>query len=135
LVAACATTTATTPNLPTAEVAVDEMMLRVWIADEADERRQGLRAVERLPDEIDGMLFGFPEPATPTFVMLDTLIPLDIWFFDAGGDLIGSAEMAPCPAEPCPGYPAPGQVRWALETPLRVYDFREGAVLSTSTSG
>jgi uncharacterized membrane protein (UPF0127 family) len=33
--------------------------------------------------------------------MLDTLLPLDIAFFDAGR-VVGVATMAPCAARPCP---------------------------------
>ncbi|MGH8870960.1 MAG: DUF192 domain-containing protein [Acidimicrobiia bacterium] len=109
--------------------------LNVWVADEPEERQQGLRGVSRLPDEVDGMLFVFPEPAIPTFVMLGALIPLDLWFFDGEGALAGSAEMEPCPEEPCPRYPAPGPVTRALETPLGEHDFQPGDGLSTSASG
>lgn len=109
--------------------------LEVWVADDPDERRQGLRAVAELPEGIDGMLFVFPEPATPNFVMSETLIPLEVWFFDEQGLLVGSHEMTPCDAEPCPLYPAPGPVAWALETPLGERDFQSGDVLSTSVSG
>jgi uncharacterized membrane protein (UPF0127 family) len=129
------TTTTVTTSLPATELAVGEETLNVWVADEPEERRQGLRAVAALPDEIDGMLFVFPEPTTPNFIMADTLIPLEVWFFDSEGSLIGSHEMTPCPADPCPLYPAPGPVGWALETPLGARDFQPGALLSTSASG
>ncbi len=128
-------TTAVTPSLPTTELAVGEETLNVWVADEPEERQQGLRAVAALPDEIDGMLFVFPEPTTPNFIMAETLIPLEVWFFDPEGSLIGSHEMTPCPADPCPLYPAPGPVGWALETPLGARDFQPGELLSTSASG
>jgi len=129
------TTTTVTPALPTTELEVGEETLDVWVADEPEERRQGLRAVAALPDGIDGMLFVFPEPTTPNFIMSETLIPLEVWFFDPEGSLIGSYEMTPCPADPCPLYPAPGPVGWALETPLGARDFQPGDLLSTSASG
>jgi len=83
-----------------------------------------------IPGGADGMLFVHDTPQQVTFVMLDVPIPLDVWFFDLDGALIGSAEMAPCPAEPCPLYASPGEVSWALETPAGVYEFEAVAVLT-----
>ena len=128
-------TSTVTPDLPTIGLTIGEDALEVWVADEPEERQQGLRAVAELPDGVDGMLFVFPEPTTPNFIMSGTLISLEVWFFDTGGSMIGSHEMTPCPDDPCPLYPAPGPVGWALETPLGERDFRPGAVLSTSASG
>jgi len=105
------------------------------VADEPDERSRGLREVTRLPADIDGMLFAFTEPAVPTFVMEDTRLALDLWFFDEDGVLVATEEMEPCSAEPCSRYPAPGEVSWALETPLGVHEFEPGDLLSTSDSG
>jgi len=107
----------------------------VWVADDTDERSQGLRGVGSLPTDIDGMLFVWDAPTETAFVMEDTLIPLDVWFFDAEGVLIGSHEMTPCTADPCPGYPTPGAVSWALETPQGGQAFEIGDRLSTSASG
>jgi uncharacterized protein len=129
------TTTTVIPALPTTELTVGEETMEVWVADEPHERQQGLRAVAELPDGIDGMLFVFPEPTTPNFIMSGTRIPLEVWFFDPEGSLIGSHEMTPCSAEPCPLYPAPGPVGWALETPLGARSFQPGDLLSTSASG
>ena len=53
---------------------------------------------------LDGMLFVFPVPSSPSFWMKDTLIPLDIGFFDEDGVLIGVLTMDPCREEPCRGY-------------------------------
>ena len=128
-------TSAVTPELPTTVLAVGDDTLEVWVADEPAERQQGLRAVAELPDGIDGMLFVFPEPKTPNFIMSGTPLPLEVWFFDSEGSLIGSHEMTPCPEDPCPVYPAPGPVSWALETPAGERDFQQGDLLSTSASG
>ena len=120
---------------PTAEVAVGDTELRVWVADDSAERNQGLRRVGELPPEVDGMLFVWDTPTPAIFVMEDTLIPLDVWFFDDEGALIGTHEMSPCSAGPCPRYPAPAPVRWALETPLGDQQFQSGDLLWTSASG
>lgn len=122
-------------DLPQADITVGGTDLRVWVADEPGERSEGLSQVDRLPGGVDGMLFVFPTPSLPTFVMKETRFPLDLWFFDPGGALIGMAEMQPCPADPCPRFPAPGEVGWALETAQGSYRFEEGEVLSTSGSG
>lgn len=100
--------------------------MTVLVADTPSLREQGLRGVEALPDEVDGMLFMFEEPRPATFGMRDTLIPLDIWWFDAGGVLLGSARMEPCLSAPCPSYGSPGPISWALETPAGEIDLRAG---------
>jgi uncharacterized membrane protein (UPF0127 family) len=122
-------------GLPTTDVMVGDTELRVWVADDGAERSQGLRQVEALPDDIDGMLFVWESPTETAFVMAETLIALDVWFFDDGGVLIGTHAMTPCADEPCPTYPTPGPVRWAIETPLEAQQFEEGARLTTSPSG
>lgn len=129
--AACAVSPGADP-FPTAEISVDGEELTVWVADEAAERRQGLRGVEALPDRVDGMLFVFSPPAAAAFVMEDTLIPLDLWFFDESGSLVEAVTMTPCPADPCPTYPAPSPVAWALETPAGRYELSPGSVLVAS---
>lgn len=101
------------------------------VADTTELRQRGLRDVESLPDGVDGMLFVFEESRSATFGMLDTLIPLDIWWFDAEGALLGVTEMTPCPEEPCASYASPAPVRWALETPTGARAFPGGALLST----
>lgn len=121
-------------DLPSEEVSVGDTGLEVWVVDDPGERSQGLRGVTGLPDDVDGMLFVFSPATTPTFIMEDTLIPLDLWFFDEAGDLIGWEGMVPCETDPCTRYPAPGVVGWALETPQGDYEFEIGDVLTTSGS-
>jgi hypothetical protein len=119
---------------PTAEVTVGDVELSVWVADDPTERSQGLRRVEELPAEIDGMLFVWETPTSAVFVMEDTLIPLDVWFFDEEGRLVGTHEMSPCLDGPCARYPSPGPVRSALETPLGVVELGEGDRISAFPS-
>lgn len=122
-------------RFPIGEISVGEASLSVWVADEAPERRQGLRGVARLPDEIDGMLFVFPMPASLSFTMRDTLIPLDIWWFDGDMRLIGRTAMEPCQGEPCVSYGSPGDARWALETMAGEWTFMTGSELSIVENG
>ena len=87
--------------------------------------------VEELPAGVHGMLFAYAEPRSTSFHMLNTPMPLDIWWFDSDGVLVGTTEMEPCFVEPCASYPSPGRIMWALETPTSSYDFAVGATLST----
>lgn len=137
VVALCACTgqAADPHSFPVTSIQVGETALSVWVADDATERYQGLREVAELPAGIDGMLFVYEAPTPATFGMLDTLIPLDIWWFDGNGLLVGSGEMEPCPEEPCASYRSPGPVMWVLETPSGTHDFAAGAPLSTGESG
>lgn len=52
-----------------------------------------------------GMLFVWKKPSYQHFWMKDTLIPLDILFFNSQGKLIGISPQTPiCKKEPCPIY-------------------------------
>jgi hypothetical protein len=109
--------------------------INVLIADSSEERRTGLKGAKVIPGGADGMLFVHETPGQFNYVMLDVPIPLDIWFFNPDGVLIGSAEMEPCPAEPCPRYGPPGEVSWVLETPAGRYEFEAGALLTGAPNG
>lgn len=133
MVAACA---AATPvdGFERADITVDGEVLSVLVADTAELRNRGLRGVEALPDDIDGMLFVFEGSRSATFGMQDTLIPLDLWWFSDEGRLIGSVEMEPCSSEPCTNYGSPAEVKWALETPVGMFDPEPGARLTVVDS-
>ncbi len=73
--------------------------------------------VEVLGD-LDGMLFVFEEDRAGGFWMKNTLIPLDIAFFDGGGELVEVMSMVPCEEDPCPTYTPSAIYRYALEAPL-----------------
>lgn len=113
---------------PIEPVSVGDVELEVAVASTPEQRSQGLRGVEEL-DGYDGMLFVFEETRGATFGMRDTLIPLDIWWFDGDGVLIGSTEMQPCEEAICASYGSPGEVGWALETPLGQWEFSLGDLL------
>ena len=131
LVSACAGVV-TSDTLP---IEVSDTRLNVLIADSPGERQTGLTGVEEVPGGADGMLFVYEAPASVRYVMLEVPIPLDIWFFDPDGALIGSTRMEPCPSEPCPRYASPGEASWVLETVAGVYEFAEGAVLTGAPNG
>jgi uncharacterized membrane protein (UPF0127 family) len=100
---------------PVGVIRLGEATWRVAVAATADLRFRGLRGVADLGD-LDGMLFVFPVPTTAAFTMRDTLIPIDIAFFDADGVLVDGLEMVPCGSEPCPTYRSSQAFRYALET-------------------
>ena len=68
----------------------------------------------------DAMLFEWPQDVSFGFWMKDTLIPLDIAWYDASGAEVSRAAMQPCPTSTtdCPIYDPNGPYRTALETDL-----------------
>ena len=135
LVGACSTSNWDTSVFETTDIEVGNRSFTVWVADDTDKRSQGLRGVEVLPDEIEGMLFSWAAPVSASFGMRDTLMPLDIWWFDPDGILVGSSRMEPCVDETCASYGSPGTVAWALETPAGQVDLDVGDTLSTTGAG
>lgn len=112
------------------EIAIGDSSLTVVLAETSTQRNQGLRNIETLPQDVDGMLFTWDVPIAASFEMDDVVFPLDIWWFDEDGRLLGSAGMSTCPDGDCVSYRAPGPVLWALETPAGEYDFPPGARIS-----
>lgn len=66
----------------------------------------------------DGMIFRFAADYSGPFHMKDTPLPLSIAFFDASGQFVSTADMAPCLNQTsCPTYSAARPYRYALEVP------------------
>lgn len=95
------------PNGGGVEVPVD-------IADAPGEWSRGLMYRSSLDG---GMLFVFDAEEVRHFWMKNTWIPLDVFYFDAEGNLVSFTTMSPCPEheEQCPTYPSAGPARYALE--------------------
>jgi uncharacterized membrane protein (UPF0127 family) len=80
--------------------------------DDDAERAQGLMFRESLP-KFAGMLFVYETPQPVAFWMRNTLIPLDMLFFDATGRLTRIASSAvPLDETPIPGG---DDIRYVLE--------------------
>ena len=90
---------------PTSTVRFDgtDATLAVEVADDPQERREGLMGIEEVPAD-QGMAFVWPEPVDSTFWMKDTLVPLSIAFVDESGRVIDVLDMEPCEVDPCPSY-------------------------------
>jgi uncharacterized membrane protein (UPF0127 family) len=87
----------------------------VEIATTPAEQQHGLMDRTSMPAG-HGMLFVFPDSQPRTFWMKNTLIPLDILFFDADRHLVTiQADAQPCKADPCQLYPSNESARYVLE--------------------
>ena len=100
-----------------AVIEVDGIPYNVAVADSPDELSRGLMGVEQL-SPLDGMLFVYDAERLVSHWMKDTLIPLDIAFFDGSGALVSVTSMGTCLDGDCPSYASEGPARYAVEVPL-----------------
>lgn len=113
--AACACAHAKQPDAPTASATLHDTRITVELATNAASRAHGLMGRTRLaPDH--GMLFVFPDTQPRWFWMKNTLIPLDILYFDGHRKLVSmQLDVPPCKADPCATYPSDMPARYVLE--------------------
>jgi hypothetical protein len=90
------------------------VVLQVEIARTRAQREQGLMGRRSLGAKA-GMVFLYPEPHRGSFWMKDTLVPLDIAFYDGRGRILRILTMQPCRRDPCPVYDPNVAFRAALE--------------------
>ncbi len=98
-----------------ASVTLDGHRFQVEVATTPAEQARGLMNRASMPPD-HGMLFVFPGARPRTFWMKNTLIPLDMLFFDANRRLVAiQRDAQPCTADPCRLYPSDVPARYVLE--------------------
>ncbi len=90
------------------------VVLRVEIASTDRQRQRGLMLRRSLGARA-GMVFAYESPTSGGFWMKNTLIPLDIAFYDVRGRILRILRMQPCVEDPCPIYSPGVSYRGALE--------------------
>jgi uncharacterized membrane protein (UPF0127 family) len=123
--------TATITTRPGAPV-----VLRVEIARTRAERQVGLMNRRSLPAKA-GMVFLYPEAHRGGYWMKDTLIPLDIAFYDGRGKILRIMTMQPCRRDPCRVYDPGVAYRAALEVnagSFRRWQVRAGDRITVRTT-
>ncbi|GAC1301387.1 MAG: hypothetical protein NVSMB19_09440 [Vulcanimicrobiaceae bacterium] len=80
--------------LRTIDVAAPAARLHLAVADDERTRETGLMCVTRLRGQ-RGMIFVFPRDDTWEFWMKNTLVPLDMVWVDAGGEVTAVAAGVP----------------------------------------
>ena len=126
------------PNGPSpASVELRGQHFSIELATDAPARERGLMARATLAAN-HGMLFVFSESAPRAFWMKNTLIALDILYFDGAQKLVSvQRDVPPCTADPCPVYPSSGAARYVLELAAgtaRRIDVQPGDELTISGS-
>ncbi len=100
-----------------ATLTIKQSKFNIELAVTKEERKKGLMGRQSLPYN-QGMLFVYDEPRIISFWMKNTLIPLDILFFDANGELLEIIPQAqPCKHFLCPTYTNKTPASFVLEIP------------------
>ena len=94
----------------------EKVKVFIEVADTSEEIRRGLMFRESL-NEGHGMLFIFEQEEQLSFWMKNTLIPLDIIFFNAKKEYVSGTTMVPCKKDPCRNYLSDGSAKYGLEVP------------------
>ena len=98
-------------------VSLNDQSYVVELADTDNTRALGLMYREQMADD-EGMLFIFPDIKKRAFWMKNTLIPLDILYFDQNKKLVSISENTPpCKntTTRCPNYPSAKPAKYVLE--------------------
>ncbi len=98
-------------------VSINEQSFVVELANTENTRALGLMYREQMAAD-EGMLFVFPDAQVRAFWMKNTLIPLDILYFDQNKKLVSISENTPpCrnTTTRCPNYPSTMPAKYVLE--------------------
>lgn len=97
------------------KVCFDSTCVVVEVAQTPEQLSQGLQYREHL-DKDKGMIFIFPEPSKANFWMKNTLIPLDMIWFNSAGEVVYIKKNAPpCLSGLCPTYGSDELTKYVLE--------------------
>lgn len=91
-----------------------KVVLRVEVARTDAQRQLGLMHRRSLGRNA-GMVFQYSSASSGAFWMKNTLIPLDIAFYNASGRILRIMQMKPCRVQACPLYDPKVSYRGALE--------------------
>jgi uncharacterized membrane protein (UPF0127 family) len=101
-------------NLPTTTMRIGSEQFTLEVADEDKEREVGLMNRRSMPGN-HGMIFVFPREERLSFYMKNTLIPLDILYLDADGDVVSIHQMQPLDLT---SIPSRAPAKYAIELNL-----------------
>lgn len=105
------------PGAPEPAVTLHGHRFVTELATDDASRERGLMMRTGLAAD-HSMLFVFPDTQPRWFWMKDTLVALDILYFDADRKLVSmQLDVPPCKADPCPSYPSDRPARYVLELP------------------
>jgi len=99
------------------QVSINNVSFKVTLAEDDNSRAMGLMYEKSLADDA-GMLFIFPDSRPRAFWMKNTLIPLDILYFNHDKVLVSvQADVPPCRSTTtrCPNYPSKKPAQYVLE--------------------
>jgi len=99
---------------PVTDASFAGVSLRLGYATNEAERERGLGGRTSVPDDY-GMLFVFPRDGYYGFWMKDTLVPLDMFWLDAKGQVVSIAQDVLPASYPNVFYPS-APARYVLET-------------------
>lgn len=100
-------------SLSSAQVCSHKSCFDVELAVSPEKRNLGLMHRSELADDA-GMLFIFPEEGNYSFWMKNTLIPLDIIWFDSGQRVVHVETAYPC-EDRCPPISPDAEAMYVLE--------------------
>tara|TARA_Y100000310_G_scaffold210577_1_gene211212 strand:- start:4209 stop:4640 length:432 start_codon:yes stop_codon:yes gene_type:complete len=93
---------------------IENVIVNVEIADNAQERAQGLMFRDFLDDK-NGMWFVFDDEDFHSFWMKNTLIPLDIIFISESFEIVDIIYAEPCKTDECESYKPRNAAKYVLE--------------------
>jgi len=103
----------------TVETSSDTLAWCMLLAETEAQRNRGLMQVtDPTLGGYDGMVFRFDGDTSDAFYMRNTPMPLSIAFVSSDGDIVSTADMAPCEDRVgCPLYHAAAPYQTAIEVP------------------